>query len=60
MAAYTVKGRAGTGKRFQRLKDVLGAKPGVRDPGALAADRGRKKFGKKRFQRMAAKGRGSY
>lgn len=54
---YKVKGKLGTGERFRRLKRTLAKKPGIRTPGALAAYIGRKKFGKKRFQQLAAKGK---
>lgn len=47
---------AGKGTRFKKLKSKLSRKKGVRDPGALAAAIGRSKFGKGKFQRMAAKG----
>jgi len=50
------KPKLGSGKRFQQLKEQL-ARQGVRDPDALAAYIGRKKYGKKRFQEMAATGR---
>jgi hypothetical protein len=46
----------GTGKRFSNLKNKLNKK-GAKDPGALAAWIGRKKFGKKKFQKLAAKGK---
>lgn len=46
----------GSGARFKALKKKL-AKKGVRDPGALAADIGRKKHGKAKFQKLAAAGR---
>jgi len=50
--------RLGTGKRFSRLVRRLAArKDGVRDPGAVAAAIGRKKFGVKRFRRLSMKGR---
>lgn len=50
------------GKRigFKKLKSQLARRRGkrkVRNPGGLAAYIGRKKYGKKKFQRMAAKGR---
>jgi len=48
--------KLGTGKRFAALTKSLAAK-GTEDPGALAAYIGRKKFGKKKFQKLAAKGR---
>lgn len=50
------KARLGTGKRFAALKGKLGRK-GVRNPGALAAWIGRKKFGAKRFAKLSARGR---
>lgn len=54
MAGKSMK--PGGGGRFQKLKKEL-SKQGVKDPGALAASIGRKKYGKKKFQQMAAKGR---
>lgn len=50
------KAKLGSGARFKSLKRKL-SKKGVRNPGAVAASIGRKKYGKKRFQSMAAKGR---
>lgn len=47
----------GSGERFESLTRSLAAK-GVDDPKALAAYIGRKKYGKKRFQKMGQKGRG--
>lgn len=47
----------GEGGRFESLKRKLGEKKGVRNPGALASWIGRRKYGKKKFQEMAAKGR---
>lgn len=47
---------AGKGTRFDALKKKLSRKKGVKDPGALAAAIGRSKFGKGKFQSMAAKG----
>lgn len=52
--------RPGSGARFRALSHKLGHRRGryhVRDPKALAAAIGRKKYGKKRFQAMAAAGR---
>jgi HK97 family phage prohead protease len=49
--------KLGTGARFARLKSSLAAK-GAKDPGALAAYIGRKKFGKGKFTKLAAKARG--
>jgi hypothetical protein len=50
------KAKLGSGKRFKSLKGKL-ARKGVRNPGALAASIGRKKYGKKKMAAMAAKGR---
>lgn len=47
----------GSGARFAALEHKLAGRPGVRDPGALAAAIGRKKYGKKRYQKLAARGR---
>lgn len=44
------KARVGSGARFKSLTRKVGSK-------ALAAYIGRKKYGKKRFQQMAAAGR---
>lgn len=49
--------RLGGGGRFAALKAKLAAKGDVSDPGAVAASIGRKKYGKGRFQRLAAAGR---
>jgi HK97 family phage prohead protease len=49
--------KLGTGARFAKLKSSLAAK-GARNPGALAAYIGRKKFGKGKFTKLAAKARG--
>lgn len=50
------KARLGSGKRFKSLKKSLGRK-GIRNPGALAASIGRKKYGNKRMAMLAARGR---
>lgn len=47
----------GGGGRFAALKAKIVAKGGVRNPAAVAAAIGRKKFGKKKFQSLAAAGR---
>jgi len=48
--------KLGTGKRFEMLTKSLSAK-GAEDPKALAAYIGRKKYGAKKFAKLAAKGR---
>lgn len=44
--------KLGGGGRFKKLKETLG-KHGVKNPAALAAWIGRKKLGKKKFQKLA-------
>lgn len=51
------KAPLGSGERFAALKSKLADRPGVTDPGALAAYIGRKKYGKAKFQSLAAKGK---
>lgn len=50
------KPKLGTGKRFANLKSQL-ARKGAKNPGALAAYIGRKRYGKAKFQGLAAKAR---
>jgi hypothetical protein len=54
--AYLVS-RLGDGSAFKRLVAKLKKRGGVSDPKALAAYIGRKKYGKAKFQKMAAQGR---
>jgi len=42
---------------FDKLKRQLAHKPGVTDPGALAASIGRAKYGAKKFQKAAGQGK---
>lgn len=42
---------------FAKLKASLARKPGVNNPAAVAAAIGRKKYGKEKFQKMAAAGK---
>ena len=50
------KAKLGSGERFKELSGKLKDK-GAKDPDALAAYIGRKKYGKKKFQKLAAKGK---
>jgi len=50
------KAKLGTGTRFKKLTAKL-KKQGVKNPKALAAAIGRKKYGKKKFQQLAARGK---
>ena len=42
---------------FKKLEASIAARGGVRDPGAVAASIGRKKYGKEKFQKAAAAGK---
>src|SRR5262245_4674550 len=48
--------KLGSGKRFAKLEKSLSKEKGIEDPGALAASIGRKKYGKKKFAKIAASG----
>ena len=50
------RAKLGTGARFAAVEREAAAS-GADNPAAVAAAAGRKKYGKKRFQAMAAKGR---
>lgn len=50
------KPKLGSGARFKALSSKLAAK-GAKDPDALAASIGRKKYGKKKFAKLSAKGK---
>lgn len=45
--------KLGSGERFAALRKKLAAK-GAKNPGALAAYIGRKKYGKEKFQKLGA------
>lgn len=49
--------RLGMGERFKRLTRKLSGREGVYDPKGLAAWIGRRKYGKRKFQALAARGR---
>ena len=49
------KPRLGSGERFKKLSGELEAK-GAKDPDAMSAWIGRRKYTKTRFQRLSAKG----
>lgn len=52
------KAKLGTGRRFRGLEDELAHRSGVKNPRALAAYIGDKKYGAKKMGRMAARNRG--
>ena len=47
----------GQGGRFAALEQKFEHEPGIRNPGALAASIGRKKYGASKFAGLAGKGR---
>lgn len=49
--------KLGGGGRFAKLKGELSHEKGIKNPGALAASIGRKKYGSKKMASMSAKGR---
>lgn len=49
--------KLGGGGRFAKLKGQLAKKKGIRNPGAVAASIGRKKYGAKKMAKMSAAGR---
>lgn len=49
--------KPGGGGRFAKLKGQLARKPGIRDPAAVAAAIGRKKYGEKKMTHWSAQGR---
>jgi len=51
------KARLGTGKRFAALKNKLSHNTAISNPAAVAAFIGRKKYGARRFAKLAARGR---
>ena len=58
--SWVLKGKPaplGEGGRFKALARAIGKRGKVKNPEAVAAAIGRKKFGKERFQKMAAAGR---
>lgn len=57
MAKPNARAPVGQGGRFAALKQKLASKPGITNPGALAASIGRKKYGAKKFAGLSLKGR---
>lgn len=57
MSTYKPKGKLGSGARFKALSEALGERGGVKDPKALAAYIGAKKFSRKRMTKMAVAGK---
>ena len=51
------KPRLGSGARFRSLQKKIASSGNVQNPAAVAASIGRKKYGKARFQKLAASGR---
>ena len=51
------KPKLGSGARFKALANKIARKGSVDNPGAVAAMIGREKYGTKRFQKLASKGK---
>lgn len=51
------KPKLGSGARFKKLETKIAQNPKIENPAAVAASIGRKKYGKKRFQKIAAEGK---
>jgi hypothetical protein len=49
--------KPGGGGRFEKLKAELAKKSGIKNPGAVAAAIGRKKYGAKKMAKFSAQGR---
>ena len=52
-----MKAKLGSGARFKALTKKIGTKGGVRDPAAVAASIGRKKYGNSMMAKLAARGK---
>lgn len=52
-----VRFKLGTGNRFKALTSKLGQNPKIKNPAAVAAAIGRKKYGSKKMNSMARKGK---
>ena len=57
MAKPDASAPPGAGGRFTAMQKKLASKPGIRNPAAVAAAIGRKKYGAKKMASWAAKGR---
>lgn len=51
------KAKLGSGTRFKNLKNKLAHQKGVTNPGAVAAKIGMDRYGKKKMEAMAQKGK---
>lgn len=49
--------KLGSGGRFKALKQEIAREGGARDPGAVAAAIGRKRYGQKKMTELSIKGR---
>jgi len=49
--------KLGTGKRFEKLTKSIAARGNVKDPAAVAASIGRKKYGTKKMAQLSATAR---
>ena len=52
-----MKPKLGSGARFSALESSLSHEKGIRNPGAVAASIGRKKYGAKKFSALGRRAR---
>ena len=57
MAKPNAKAKLGSGGRFAALKNKIAKEPGIKNPGAVAASIGIKKYGQQKMTSMAVKGK---
>lgn len=57
MASKKPKGKLGSGSRFKALTKSIAKNKKVKNPAAVAAAIGRKKYGKKKFTKLSVAGR---
>jgi hypothetical protein len=55
-----MQAKLGSGARFKHLKNLLAHKPGIKNPAAVAAAIGRKKYGNAKFQHLAEHGKAKH
>ncbi|MDE2022449.1 MAG: hypothetical protein KGI71_06075 [Patescibacteria group bacterium] len=57
MARHLTEPKLGSGKRFEHLEESIASRGGVKNPAAVAAAIGRKKYGKKKMGKLSGEGR---
>ncbi len=57
MARHLTEPKLGSGKRFEHLEESIEARGDAKNPAAVAAAIGRKKYGKKKFAKLSEEGK---